>query len=200
MQCQHGLLEPKFSSAKHNKNPECMCLGSKLVSQNWCCKYTLVPSLFRNVGVAAFLFDWLYNFIFTRRWGLMWPLVQTVNLFSLKDGDLNSPFFFYSHRAFCIIVSEQPAETSQPCRGTRTTPMSMLTYRSYSNSSRTSRNRWGQTEDCTVRKGPASGVILLLVCEFTFNTVAWIVLIFNTTGKNWRNTEGITFEIFIRRL
>lgn len=95
MQCQHGLLEPKFSSAKHNKNPECMCLGSKLVSQNWCCKYTLVPSLFRNVGVAAFLFDWLYNFIFTRRWGLMWPLVQTVNLFSLKDGDLNSPPFFF---------------------------------------------------------------------------------------------------------
>ena len=24
----------------------------------------------------------------------MWPLVQTVNLFSLKDGDLNSPLFF----------------------------------------------------------------------------------------------------------
>lgn len=60
----------QVSSAKHNKNPECMCLGSMLVSQNWCCKYTLAPSLFRNVGVAVFLFDWQYSL--SLRGGEVW--------------------------------------------------------------------------------------------------------------------------------
>lgn len=73
------------------------------------------------------------------RWSLMWPLVQTVYLFLLSAGD-RIPCFFPS-TCLCAALSEQPAETSQPCRETKTTLTSTLTCRNYSSSSKTSRNR-----------------------------------------------------------